>query len=465
MKLVRNIFMAGALLFSSTACDFGDTNVDPTAFAPDDVPLNTLMPTALIQTGYNIGGLGGRMPGIVMQHYFGADAQQVPYSTYVIGESDLNGLWLTGLYAGSMRLSIDVLDRAEPGGFPHYQGIAKIILAQNLGVATSFWGDVPYSEALKGAENLTPAFDTQEQVYQSIQTLLDEAIVHLQQPAVPGGVSGDDVVYGGDAASWIKVARGLKARYYLHLILRDSGAAQKALSALNAGTLESSSEDAMIPFDTTPTGANPYAQFGQQRPSTLVVDPQFMDMLSAKDDPRQAAYYTSGGDIYEAESSLFWSQNNSALPIISYTEVKFLEAEALVRTGNAPAAEAAFREAIAGSFAQLGLSGVEVEDYLNNYGAFTSGNANEQIKQIITEKYVALYAQGEGEVWTDYRRTGFPELTPKEGGSNGLNPSGDIPRRFIYPRDERIANADNVQAAIDRQGGALLSNDMWAFRP
>ena len=84
-------------------------------------------------------------------------------------------------------------------------------------------------------------------------------------------------------------------------------------------------------------------------------------------------------------------------------------------------------------------------------------------KIIMEEKYVALYAQGMVEIWTDYRRTGYPALTPNPDGVNGVNPSGVIPRRWIYPNDEKFSNTANVDAAIARQGGELLDDDMWAF--
>ena len=41
-------------------------------------------------------------------------------------------------------------------------------MAANLGLATNSWGDVPFSEAFLGEENLFPTFDTQESVYQNI---------------------------------------------------------------------------------------------------------------------------------------------------------------------------------------------------------------------------------------------------------------------------------------------------------
>ena len=75
-----------------------------------------------------------------------------------------------------------------------------------------------------------------------------------------------------------------------------------------------------------------------------------------------------------------------------------------------------------------------------------------------------MYCQGLIEAWTDYKRTGYPDLTPNPAGVNGFNPSGVIPRRYQYVTDERFSNTANVEEATSRQGGDLLDVDTWAFR-
>ncbi|PSQ70517.1 MAG: hypothetical protein BRD38_05390 [Bacteroidetes bacterium QH_9_67_14] len=62
---------------------------------------------------------------------------------------------------------------------PYYAGIAQIIKAFNLGLATDLWGAIPSEEAVGGSANLTPAYDEQEVVYGDVQSLLDSAITAL----------------------------------------------------------------------------------------------------------------------------------------------------------------------------------------------------------------------------------------------------------------------------------------------
>ncbi|MEM7107547.1 MAG: SusD/RagB family nutrient-binding outer membrane lipoprotein [Bacteroidota bacterium] len=465
----KSILLVIVVICTMVSCDFGDTNVDPNNLSEASVSLKDILPAMQSQSMYNIGALGGRMPGILTQHFFGFDAQQVPYSTYSINESDLNNLWVTGLYVGSMKDADVLVDLATAQEQPQYVGIAKIFLAQNLGLATQFWGDVPFSQAFDGNEFPKAVFDTQEEVYASIQRLLDEAITALSEPVPASGfVGSDDLIYGGDNAAWIRTARSLKARYHIQLSQQDANAASSALAAISSGAITSVAEEPMFVFDAAVTGANPYAQFGEQRPKTLVVANEFADLMMSKSDPRMGLYMAQDGDEWlffaGQTSDLFWSQNESPLPIISFTEIKFIEAEAELISGNVAEAESALQAAVEASMDQLGVSDAESQDYIDTYGNFGTASTFEQrLERIIDEKYVALYSQAEPEIWSDFRRTGYPALTARAGGSNGNNPSGIIPERFIYPIDERVTNTDNLNTAIERQGGGLMDDNLWAF--
>jgi hypothetical protein len=356
---------------------------------------------------------------------------------------------------------------------PYYVGIAKVLMAVNLGYTTLCWGDIPYTEAFRGTEGsefFKPAFDTQESIFASIQTLLDEAIVELNKPEVSGGPSSDDLIYGGDSDSWIKTAYALKARYYMYLIKRDGQAATKALSALNKA-YGSVAEESMFAVygGRGANDANPLGQFGAQRPNTLAINDVFAETMDSKGDPRQSFYMTDDGTnfiFYTGPSGLFWSSYTSPAPVISYSEQKFLEAEALLTTGDAAGAADALEEAIVANMEQMGIDTADYGAYVAVNGNFTGLVSNdERLERILTEKYFAMYGQGFFETWTDYRRTGYPALEPVPGGVNGSNPSGVIPRRFTYPTDEKFANTENVNAAVQRLPGGrdLLDVDMWAF--
>jgi len=464
MKKFKILLFLFAGLFS-TSCEFGDTNIDPTR--PADVPLNLILPTAEAQTAYNIAALAGRMPGILVQHFAGFDAQQLGYTNYVIDENDMNNLWVGGLYGGAMKDCQVMFEKASEQNQPYYAGIAKILMAHNLGIATQFFGDVPYSEAFKGVANLKPAFDTQESIYNAIQRLLDESIADLSKPAVSGGpAANSDLIFGGNAANWIATAQSLKARYFLHLSKKDNSAYSKALTAVS-GAIKSTATQPNFKFANTQTGANPYYLFAVGRPNTMIIAPSFAKLMDDKADPRKDKIMFFDGAKYvfyqAGNSNLYWSQINTAIPLISYTETKFIEAEAKLMTGDESGAAAALLAAIQANMTQLGVDGTA---YIQKYGNFTGlGSQAEKLERIISEKYTALYGQAVAEVWTDYRRTGLPKLTPSAQGVNGNNPSGIIPRRFIYPISERSFNLTNLETAIKRQGRGtgLLDDTLWAY--
>lgn len=450
--------------FCCAACDFGSTNVDPGNLT--DASLSLMLPGAEMQAAYNIGALGGRMPGIVMQHWAGNDAQQLAYTSYNIGESDMNNLWNAGLYGGVMKDAKIMIEKAQQEGNAYYVGIGKVLMAHALGVCTSMWGDIPYSQALDIDQYPKPVFDAQADVYDAIQTLLSEAIVEFSKPAyvapVPPG--GDDLYFGGNASAWIKVAHSLKARYYLHLTKRDAASAQNALDEIAAGAIAGNDDEPVCPFASAQNNANPYYLFGIQRPNTMVMAPSFVDRLTANADPRKNKLVHSNNVSYfnASNDNLFWVQADAGLPLISYSEIKFIEAEALLRTGDAPGAEAALALAIEANMERLGVDGTAYVAARGNFTGLTTDE--ERLQRIIEEKYVSMYAQAETEVWADYRRTGYPAIAPTPNGTaGGLNPGGLVPRRFLYPINERTTNEDNYNAAVQNQGGNLMNVDLWAF--
>jgi len=467
VKLFILVFITG--VFATTSCKFGDINVNPNSLAGS--ALKDQLPNVMGQTVFTIGASGSRAIGLIMQHYFGVEAQQQAMMNYVIDDNTFNNLWSFGLYGAGALSGTDVMiNQAIVEEQPHYVGIGKVLMAVNLSIATDSWGEVPYSQAFKGGEGeefFKPILDSQESVYTSIQSLLDEAITELNKPEVAGGPGSDDLIYDGDVDAWIQTAYALKARYYMHLSKRDGQAASKALNALSNAYTSNSEESMFTSFGGQgAVDANPYGQFGDQRPNTLAIWPGFEEKMETKSDPRKADYMAFDGTnwiYFTGSDGLFWSSYASPLPIISYSETLFLFAEALLRDGDASGAETALADAIEANMEQLGIASADYAAYVASYADLGGLSTEQALERIIDEKYFAMYAQGFMEIWCDYRRTGYPALTPNPAGVNGSNPSGVIPRRWLYPTDEKFSNTENVEEAIARQGGDLLDDDMWAY--
>lgn len=478
MNKFKSYFLALLVMVAviAPACNLEETNIDPTRV--NDVNLNLVLPAALSQTAFNQSGNNARITGIIMQQFVGFDAQQVAYTNYNIPEDVFNNYWRTGLYAGILKDCIVIIDKAQAEGQPYYEGIAKILMAESYGTAAVMFGDIPLTEALQGAENLNPAYDTQESVLNEVQNLLDEAIELLGQAAVAGGPAGDDIIFGGDADAWIATAQAFKARYFILLTKKDAANAQRALTAANAA-FSSIAGQPDFAWESSQIANNPLAKFGIERSNTLVIDDGFYGWMNDRNDPRISSYMfprttettdpdgnvtiDTTGWSYHGDAGMYWAQNTSVIPLISYVEIAFIQAEALARTGAATAdVEAALEAAITASMTQLGVE--DAGGYAAAQAALDGLSGEEVIQRIMEEAYVSFYGVAFIQTWTNYLRTGYPALTPKSNSAEGLNPSGVIPRRFLYPVSEVQTNRANVQAAKDRQNGALLDATTWAFQ-
>ncbi len=450
------LLMTISTLFVS--CDYGDTNNDITRPDESIVPINAIMPIMQTQSHRNITAGLARLAGIVTQQWIGADAQQIGYTSYVINETDSDNFWDTGLYVGALRDCVQIINKIEGENGINTRGVAKIYLAANLGLATNVWGDVPFSEALQGEDNLFPAYDTQESVYESIFRILDEAIVDLNTEDTAGGIQGSLVTLSTD--QWIEVANALKARYYLQLSKVNPQAATNALGAL-ANAMGSNSDQAQFNWENNQNAGNPLALFGLGRPETMIVDPRFETIMDG--DPRKSRYMilVEGSNLFyqEGNDDLFWGRLESPGLLISYWEQKFIEAEALERT--AEDGTAALAEAVTANMEYMGIPSPQIALYVSELEL--GGSLENDLQTIINEKYKALYGVAPVEVWNDFRRTNYPNLVPASDGANGVNPSGIVPRRLLYPISERVSNPDSYAEAIARQGGHLLDNGTWAF--
>ena len=436
-KKISFIVLLAAFL---TSCDYGDLNVDPNSPSEAVVPLSLMLPSAEASLAYNLGGRSSWYTGMFTAHLTGVNAQPNDFANYNIGESDVDGLW-RDYYATTLTTLNTIVTKAEADGAVHYAGVAKVLIANSMGTITSFWGDVPYSDALKASTgDFTPTYDTQQAVYASIQTLLTAAIANLSATTSTLSPGADDLIYNGNLANWIRTAHALKARYFMHTFnINGNTAASSALTSL-ASAYTSNAQQAKLTFGVTEQDASPWYQLNTDRPDVRV-NAYFKNILVTLADPRIGRYVDTRGASGDFVGS-FFSSINSAVPIISFAECEFLRAEALYRTGGA-GAQAALQSAITASL--VDVTGANNPAYVTANGTL-SGTAAQQLTTIMTQKYIALFTQPES--WTDWRRTKIPALTPVSTSvKNVSNPNGEIPRRLAYPISERLFNASNITSA------------------
>ena len=125
------------------------------------------------------------------------------------------------------------------------------------------YGDIPYSEAWNIEGTQTPKFDTQKDVFYSVIGLLDEALDGIDE-SNSKRIDKYDIYYTGDMAKWRRLGNSLKLKFYMYLANKeDVGDEIKAI--IDGGELmNSSADDFVFPFYTTPGNQNPNYQLTVQ---------------------------------------------------------------------------------------------------------------------------------------------------------------------------------------------------------
>jgi len=487
---IRNIIFPLSVFFISlfVGCsDKLDINTDPNS--PSDATEKLILPAILSNFAYEVaGGWPVRTSSLLTKHT--AYAVAGPHEgNYLINASDVDNFWKFYSYVDVMKNCKVLINKANENGNPGYGAIAKIMLAWNMSYITDSFGDAPYSDAFNGEDGVVKSkYDSQEDIYKQIQTLLDEAIVDSEQTNT-SGPGAEDFVYAGDMVKWQHLARTLKARFYLRLAYAPgynaATQANLALEALNAGSI-TESEAPMFKYEDKADAQNPWYQYAILGNWNMATRPSqfYVNLLTSINDPRlsyQVGVVTTDGvnkgkyigvtndpsplrvENYSPIDS-FYSAANASLNLMIYAEVPFIRAEAEFLKANRtviPAVNAAYEEGITASMNMYGIAGYQT--YIN--ANRLSGNADEAYNQIMTQKYIANYLQFEA--YNDFRRTGYPNLPlnlevypESEDDAFGVVVP-IIPLRFPYPASERSYNAENIPTNVPSGHIAAMQIPVW----
>ncbi|MCB9308093.1 MAG: SusD/RagB family nutrient-binding outer membrane lipoprotein [Lewinellaceae bacterium] len=457
---MKNIFSAGLLtlllLLGSSSCSNFVDGYETSPNSPSETNPALLTTVIQVSTFAHFSGQFARMATVFTQQCEGTQAQYEDLANYSLLEGDNNNEWNSHYSAiTDCNILIDLASESNP----YYRGIGKILKAMNLGLTTDLWGDIPNREAgkgLQGEEFFSSAYDAQELVYQDIQTLLSEAVTDLSKSEdantiLPGT---DDLIFNGDASKWIVTAHILRARYENHLSKRDPmGSATRALAAIDdavAAGMAGSDSDCNAIFPGDGNSLNQWYAFNNDRQDYIKMGEFFVDLLKSIDDPRLTFYASEDGNggysgtplgsIVTSTSDVgaYFASPSSSAPLATYVEAKFIEAEAAMRSNDKMRAAAAHNEAIKAHILQV-TGAPAPDDYI--MAQANESDASITMDKIMTHKYVALFTQVE--VYTDWRRTNIPQLTPNPGGL-----VSGIPRRLPTTQEERLYNSKAPSPSI-----------------
>ena len=393
--------------------------------------------------------------------------------TYILQATGSEGLW-DRLYSNVSNYNyVETASRALPN-YDNYVAIAKIMKAWCFQNLVDNFGNVPYTDALQGFNNLKPKYDDAKSIYEALNIQLDSAVQIINSAKTPLKVTAAaDPMFSGNMTNWIQLANTLRLRLMIHQTqISGRDAYIKAeLAKIKGG------------FLTTDAVINPgYAKAdNKQSPLWDLVGFAVDGSVSGRDyerasdyavtyfttskDPRLPLYFakTSATNVYfgipfgapattiydDAHSSGFGpgllkgaDQDAAFLPA---SESYFLQAEAAQRGYITGTTQTLYESGVHASFATLGLPDSSATNYLTSGIKNVDWSASpDKIEAIITQKWAAMYMTDAMEAWTDFRRLNLPKGIPASVDPTKIGPKS--PNRLYYPQTEYNLNSDNVNA-------------------
>lgn len=368
--------------------------------------------------------------------------------------------------------------------YDNHKAIAKIMKSFYFQYLVDIYGDIPYTEAHQGVNNVNPSYDDDQAIYRDLIVQLDSAIDMINNaPSNTIAVGSEDVMLGGDMNAWIKFANTVKLR----ILLREATKAET--DAATATYLN----DQFALLDQNFVDENITINPGYSNASNAQQNPwmNLMQNLDEDDITYRTAYNFRRASAYIAgrlNSNPIDPRRGRLFTLIGGSVVGVLQGDSSQPTGTAPAdlsklgpglvinsaqdgyvmllaeslllqAEAAergyitgdpqalFDAAVIASCLQLGVTQANADAYLSNVnsvdGKGYTASAN-KIEAIMYQKSIALNGINGLEAWIEYTRTGLIDNIPMP--MPGASPTGKKPLRLMYPTSELASNSANVPA-------------------
>jgi len=508
----RTIYLiAGALLmitFTSCKKQLLEVNTNPTAVSGSNYDPNFLLTTTqLMYTGSTDFGAEnwqtewGEIAGFI-QHVSSTN------TAYYSGDKYLNsvgnfGVYFDHAYIYQVQPVVELYQLTL--NKPQYQNLhqmARIMKALVFERITDIYGDIPYFNAGLGyySRIYTPAYDKQQDIYTDLLKEVEQATDSLSENAdLPTG----DLFYSSAAdqiAEWKMFGNTLLLRMAMRLTNVDPATAQAYVNKVQGLTMASNNDNAIVQHELGNETQNRDAwSIIQEDSADLKLCSTYIDSLQFNGDPRLPFMseifatedttsadqlglppgYIIGGanpatDItqtptYPAVLGMegYSRLNDNILSytapnlILTYAESEFLLADAAVRWGIGDAATH-YQNGVLAAITQLSAFGPNstissdlAQAYLN---AHPYNDAN-GLNQINTQFWLCT-VMNEYEAWSNWRRTGYPLLTPTNYTGNVTG--GTIPRRLPYPTSEKVTNGANYNAAVaNLPGGDKMTSHVW----
>jgi hypothetical protein len=416
----------------------------------------------------------------------------------------LDPMW-TRYYRTVIRNTKDIISQVkDKSDRSNLYQMTRIVQAYAFMVMTDSFGDIPYSEAGLAyiSANFKPKYDSQEAIYTDLVKELTEASAAL---SASGKIETADILYGGDITKWKKLGYSLLLRAGMRLSEVSPDKAKSIVAtAASGGVMSQNSENFVVKHDANYQNPNGGMLNSTEANNWYLAAP-FVNQLKSTNDPRLksiAVRYVgaASGPQQSADKAnrdpavqtgMPMGYDNGTIPavakaaglasfydysqadrtrivkttapqhLVTASQTQLLLAEAVQRgyiTGNASdyyaKGIALHMQQMADHDASMAISQADIDKYITE----NPFQASKALEQIGVQYWISSFLNGP-EAFANFRRTGFPKLTPNPYPLKDIK--GEFINRLTYQNSEISVNSENVKAAIARMGADNLDTKVW----
>jgi len=358
------------------------------------------------------------------------------------------------------------------------------------------YGDLPYFGAGEGER---VQYSTEQEIYYDLFDRLDVAVKAIDSDDTSQFSFGqDDLIFNGDGEKWKRFGNSVRLRLAMRLSNVDPGKAQaEANAAIGLGVMSANDDAAQIPI-WGEGGFYDYLHIISNIFVNIRVSKTFTDYMYSEagfEDPRASRWLaydessplaggdfigiTNGFDIVPEDAVNFATMKTEAfggeytgfvgdggaiglyMPIMFYSEVLFLQSEAALRGWIPGDANGLYQQGVQASMDLVGVDAASAMEYINAIPSL-SGSNEAQLKQLVTQKWIANFPNG-SESWADFRRTDYPDITlPVDGVSGNSSVAADTwVKRVRYPDAAHNFESELMPASLNTIPTNRMDIRLW----
>ena len=521
MKRLQSALLVSLLALTTSCQDFLAVNTNPNA--PQTVSANLYL-APMLHWMVTAPQYDGRFIGRYAQEWIVVGSSPSTWDRMGYDPASDNGAeqWRDVYWSLGQNL-VDMMTKAQAEQRWDLLGVGYVLKAWGWQVLTDEHGEIIVKEAID-ASRFTFDYDPQDYAYTEVQRLLGLAITNLQRTdgAVDATYLGrTDRIYNGDRTKWLKLAYGMLALNLNHYSNKSSYSPSDVIANVNK-SLASNADDPLLPYQGTQNDdrnfyGNTRNNLSSYRQTQFVValmngtqtkgvvDPRMSRMLAPSPDGQYRGLDPNLGTVGALTTAQqpynFWGytsapptgspsryifDDKTKMPLMTYSQLQFIKAEAAYRSGDKATALAAYTLGIASHIdfvnarnsdngqSPTQISAAEKTAFLAS-PAIVPPAGNLTLTQVMTQKYIAQWGWGHNEIFMDMRRYHWTDIDPASGVQ--VYP-GFTPPAVLYPDNagkvvQRIRPRYNSEyvwniAALTAIGGIALdyhTKPIWITQP